>query len=134
MADQSLSFDSINLDATLADIDRAEVEAAKFIAAHKELELQFRLRPATANAEALLRGCGALALLAPSVLAEVLRSLAADLTAVVGWMDTQLVLRGVAKTTREARVALVSKIKASGAPGVTLTEACAAYGELIAVA
>ena len=132
MADQSLSFDSINLDATLSTIDRAEADAAKFIAAHKELELQFRLRPATAAAEALLRGCAALALLTPSALAETLRSLAADVVAVVGWMDTQLVLRGVAKTTREARVALIGKIKASGAPAVTLTEACAAYGALIA--
>lgn len=134
MADQSLHFDSINLDATLDAIAQAEVEAAKFIAAHKELELEFRLRPATANAEALLRGCAALALLTPSALAEVLRSLGADVIAVVGWMDTQMVLRGVAKTTRDARVALISKIKASGAPAVTLTEACAAYGALIATA
>lgn len=134
MADQSVSFDSLlaNLDAEIAAAEKA---AAKFIADHKELDFQFRGKGDATSQERILRAFAPnLTGLDADTLAEVLRILGADLMAVVQFLASQMVAKGIGRTSKDALRLIVAKVQAWGAPALTLTGAVAAYAEIIAAA
>lgn len=134
MADQSVSFDSLlaNLDAEIAAAEKA---AAKFLADHRELDLQFRGKGDATSQERILRAFAPnLTSLDADTLAEVLRILGADLMAVIGFLAGEMVAKGIGRTSKDAVRLMVAKVQAWGAPTLTLTDAVAAYAEIIAAA
>jgi hypothetical protein len=133
MADQSVSFESLNLTQTLADVDAAEAAAEKFLSMNKALDMELRLKPAGAALANVLGSNPAFCALTPAVMAEVLASRSADVMGAVLFLCGRLNQRGIGRTLRDAQALLVAAARKL-APEATVRVMVEAFGQVIAAA